>query len=470
MLYRPDVGVLADVIPLYHDGIFHLFYLHDLRDPARLGPGVPWRLLTTRDFVAFQDHGVVIPTGPAGSQDQWIFTGCAFEHQGKFHIFYTGHNRHLPPVGRACEAIMHAVSDDLRSWHKDDTFPPLFAPPGYERDDWRDPFVYQDADGGCWSMLLAARTRADPHSPQINGVTARLTSTDLIHWRPADPLYAPNLFFTHECPDLFRMGDWWYLIFSEFSDRHTTRYRMSRTMCGPWVAPPDDEFDTSAWYAAKTAGVGKDRYLFGWLATRDSERDTGNWQWGGDLVVHEIVQRSDGTLGARCPKSIKEAFGISCPLKPRPLLGPWTIREDTIVGGAHGASILSLGSLPTTSMMEVTILLGPQTREAGIAFKGDLADTGARYEFRLEPKRHRIVLDRRSGKSRHCPILSERACELPTHRPIHMRILFDESCVLLYVDNDIAMSGRAYEPFGSDAGLFTHDGVTTFSNLSASQR
>ena len=62
-----------------------------------------------------------------------------------------------------------------------------------------------------------------------------------------------GLYFTHECPDLFRMGEWWYLVFSEFSERCVTRYRMARSLAGPWLAPAEDTFDGRAFYAAKTA-------------------------------------------------------------------------------------------------------------------------------------------------------------------------------------------------------------------------
>ena len=34
--------------------------------------------------------------------------------------------------------------------------------------------------------------------------------------------------------------------------------------------------------------MGTRRFIFGWLATRVGEQDDGAWQWGGNLVVHEI--------------------------------------------------------------------------------------------------------------------------------------------------------------------------------------
>src|SRR5262249_13307817 len=123
----------------------------------------------------------------------------------------------------------------------------------------------------------------------------------LEHWALREPLWAPELYITHECPDLFRIGEWWYLLYSTYSERSVTHYRMSRSLQGPWLAPAVDTFDARAYYAAKSAGVGHQRYLFGWLPTRTHEKDDGEWNWGGQLVVHELLQGPEGLLALRAP-------------------------------------------------------------------------------------------------------------------------------------------------------------------------
>ena len=56
----------------------------------------------------------------------------------------------------------------------------------------------------------------------------------------------------HEMPDLFKIGDWWYHIVTEYSDRSKMVYRMSKSLEGPWIAPKDDAFDGRAYYAGRT--------------------------------------------------------------------------------------------------------------------------------------------------------------------------------------------------------------------------
>ncbi len=134
-------------------------------------------------------------------------------------------------------------------------------------------------------MLLAAGFNTG--IPRRRGLTAVCSSSNLVKWEVRNPFYAPGLYITHECPDLFRIGDWWYLVFSEYSDLVATRYRMSRSLQGPWLTPNQDTFDGHAFYAAKMASDGKNRYIFGWNPTRSENKDSGNWNWGGCHIIFQ---------------------------------------------------------------------------------------------------------------------------------------------------------------------------------------
>ena len=147
------------------------------------------------------------------------------------------------------------------------------------------PFWNDDA-GEYW-MLLAAREKDGPSNRR--GCIALMTSPDLEEWEVKPPFWSPRLYYTHECPDLFRWDDFWVLVYSTFSERNVTHYRVSKTLNGPWLAPENDTFDGRAFYAAKTAGDGKRRFVFGWNPTRENEADDGDWQWAGHMVAHELL-------------------------------------------------------------------------------------------------------------------------------------------------------------------------------------
>mgnify|MGYP000529708603 FL=1 len=112
----------------------------------------------------------------------------------------------------------------------------------------------------------------------------------------------------HEMPDLFKIGDWWYHIVTEYSDRSKMVYRMSKSLEGPWIAPKDDAFDGRAYYAGRTFELNGQRILFGWVATKDQDDDDNNFIWAGTFMAHEVYQREDGTLGVRIPETVWNAI------------------------------------------------------------------------------------------------------------------------------------------------------------------
>jgi beta-fructofuranosidase len=469
--YKPADGWAADFIPFFHDGVFHLFYLKDYRDKDGRGEGTPWFHISTRDFVHFTDHGEALPRGSVDEQDLYVFTGSVYEHAGLFHIFYTGHNPHFRAAGRPEQAVMHAVSEDLLHWEKNPANPILFADASrYEIHDWRDPFVFWNEDAQEHWMLLAARTRQGPQNRR--GITALCTSKDLVTWTIAEPFWSPDLYFTHECPDLFRMGEDWYSIYSTFSERMLTHYRRARDLRGPWTAPINDSFDGRAFYAAKTASNGARRFAFGWLPSRSDESDTGAWNWGGNLVVHEIEQQIDGALTVHAPHEIVAHFARTRTLDPHtvhalPHSGAWTHREDAqafVADGPDSFAWQHLGALPEgASMLEATITFDEHTRAIGLTLRTDDAlDRG--YLLRLEPGRQRVTFERFPRPGDEPPII-ERPLTIAAGVPVRIRALIEDSAFVAYVDDAVALSCRMYAHRSGACGLFVSEGKARFEHV-----
>ena len=202
---------------------------------------MPWALASTEDFVNYTDHGVVLPSGGADAADYDCYTGCVIDDGDQLHLFYTGHNPIRRTPAGDLQVVCHATSDgDLTQWrkHPDHTFG---APTSYLPEDWRDPYVYRVTPDEPWQLILAARHAEGPD--RRRGVVARMTSTDLVTWYATTPLWDPHRFITQECPEVFQWGDWWYLVYSEFSDAFQTRYRIAAGPDGPWLAPDRDTVD-----------------------------------------------------------------------------------------------------------------------------------------------------------------------------------------------------------------------------------
>ncbi|HEX2952308.1 MAG TPA: GH32 C-terminal domain-containing protein, partial [Armatimonadota bacterium] len=301
------------------------------------------------------------------------------------------------------------------------------------------------------------------------GCVALAVSPDLQQWKVREPFWAPDEYFTHECPDLFRIGDWWYLIYSTFTERCVTHYRMSRSLQGPWRAPENDTFDGRAYYAAKTAGGDGQRFIFGWLPTKNEEQDANGWQWGGDLVVHEVLQRPDGTLKVVLPKSVRAEFSTNQPVSPVPMFGNWHFAGETIESASIGRlSMLTLGELPQECLLETTMAFQHGTYNFGLLLRVS-DDAEKYYQVRFEPGNQRVVVDRwpRPGDQ---AFMLERPVRLMPEQPINVSALISGSCLVVYVNDEIALSCRMYDHSTGNLGLFVTEGNVEFAKIAIQTR
>ena len=222
-----------------------------------------------------------------------MFTGCVVEHDGVFHIFYTGHN---PANPDGAEIICHATSNDLVTWHKHREH--CLGPDGvvYHPRDFRDPFVFRHEEAGEWWMLLCAGLAGSDFS----GI-ARLVSTDLVSWKPAEPLLLdPPLLEGEtgapECPDLFRIGEYWHLLYT----RRGQNIRRARHVEGPFTHGVPAQLDNTLLLAGKRLFDGRRHIYFGPLSG-DHDDSVMN-------LPRELFQGDDGHLRVRPVREVVDSF------------------------------------------------------------------------------------------------------------------------------------------------------------------
>lgn len=466
MYYRAEgKAVCADVIPYFESGKFHLFYLKDFRNIAESGEGCPWCLLTTTDLVHYQENGEVLPRGTEEEQDLYVFTGCCIKANGEYFIYYTGHNPHLRAKGLPEQKILRAKSFDLIHWEKDHDFC-FQAPDWMEMHDFRDPFVYYDDRAEQYRMLLAGRLKSN-NPTYSKGATFVAISDDLVHWEvEKEPFYAPNAFFTHECPDLFQMGDWWYLVFSEFTDKVVTTYRMSKSPNGPWISPKANAFDGHAFYAAKSASDGERRILFGWNCIRNGETDESPWQWGGTIIPHEIVQESDGTLWVRCPDEIRHSYSLPVSLREGLRIGKVDKTTKGYLIGEEGKSLQMFGALPNHFKLEINFRIFDERGDFGVILR-ESENLDRFYAVKFEPKYNRLAFDKqpRTESTRHCNVDTERYCPLNVGCENNLLIICEGSVLEVYVNDRVAMSERMFDLKDGNFGLYTHNTKVDFTSI-----
>ena len=208
LYYQPEGHWFGDCMPFGKGDTFYLFHQRDTRVPCPFGEPFGWDLALTKDFVHYEDCGTAIPRGGDDEQDQFIYAGSICEdREGRYHAFYTGYNRDYPAQGKASQVLMHATSEDLKHWTKTKDAVTFVPQPGYDPDDWRDPFVLWDEEKERYILILGARLAGNKN--RTPGRTVYFTSKDLTDWKFEGDFWAPDLFTMHERPDLFNMGDWW---------------------------------------------------------------------------------------------------------------------------------------------------------------------------------------------------------------------------------------------------------------------
>lgn len=474
---KPADGWVGDVIPFAHAGHAELYYLHDERDPRR--PGMAWHRYETTDFAEYADRGEAIPRGGESSPDLNVYTGSVVESDGVVHAFYTGFNAAFHEPGRpAQQRVMHATrAAGEPEWrkHPEHTFA---APAGYEPVDFRDPFVFRPEPSRPWLMLVIARRDEGPDRQR--GVILEYASEDLATWTFQGEFWAPNRYVAIECPEVFRFDNSWYLVYSEFSDRFATHYRVGPTAHGPWSVPELDTVDGRAFYAAKSLELDGSRYFAGWIPTRAGETDDGAWEWAGCLAVHEARTLPGGGLAFSLPAALKASFSHAHPVELRPVLGHWSATGDGLTGAApDGSAAMMTDPLPDQFLLEATIQTVPGTVECGVILRAS-ADASEGYQLRIEPRRSRLVFDRwprpRTGPAQwqisgDVPFLPELERPLrPSGDRYDLRVVVDGTVCVAYVNDEVALSTRIYDRRTGGIGLFVGDGTAEFTNVSIATR
>ena len=302
---------MGDVMPFYDDGVMNIYHLRNVSGTNSLFYH-PIARISSPDLIHYQNDGVALNYEESfTSIDAALGTGSFIKgKEGEYHCFYTGHNGkvHDADFGDKSlthmEAIRHAVSHDgQKTWEKDEDFL-IFG----GKDDFRDPYVYWDAAAEKYQMLVTTRD-IDTDEPVIRRYEAPSLSA-----RPYEWVNRGNFFvndegaYNMECPSYLEYNGFQYLAYSEQGANRVTHYRYRRSSSEPWQRFGRDAIDSAGFYAGRLEKMEDRLYAFAWCA-RLTGGNTGDFDWGGNLVSHELSQNPEtGELSPVMPHTYKEYF------------------------------------------------------------------------------------------------------------------------------------------------------------------
>lgn len=443
--FRPKIGVFADPIPFYWKGRYHIFYL-------RGGVGkVPWYHIVSDNLVDWNELSTPALVSD-GAPDSWdggnMFTGTVIQNRGRFYCFYTGDNGANP---KGNEGVRVAVSDDLVSWKKQPDF--LVVPDGKTYSDtrirdFRDPFPYKFSGRDEWWMILCARTVDKKFVPGV------YKSTDLQKWTPAPPLDADG----QECPDLFKVGDAYYLSGAD-------HYSYGKDLRGHFTKPAQPYFDRPGIYAGKRMFDGKRNIWVGWIADTKDLKDGNQQQWGGTMCTpRELVPGPDGVLYVRPVKEVIDAFSKTVlelkSVKRQDDAARWSLDKGVMTN--KSAPARATFDIPVTGMLEMTLKLSNDA-EVTVAFRTDESGKQEGYLYTLTPSAGTVVTHGQ-GVS-----WTREGCRINVKEPVKIRAILMGQSIEFFVNDQYAFTRTAYDIAEGKLGLAVAKGTVTLENLTFRQ-
>lgn len=455
-------GYVGDVMPYYTDGMFRLFFLHDAKTKPS-GEGFhDIHQLTTTDFTQYDYHGRMIPYGDTDEPDFAVGTGSVVQVGSLYYYYYTGHNGNSSFIQQnPRESVLCATSTDLEHWTKISDFK-LTAPTGYYDYDFRDPHVFYNEQAGKYWMLVSTQT-----DPERKAVVLLFTCEDPAtqQWEVSGPLYTTTPeenYLMLECADIFQMGSYWYLLFSEnWSATPATRYRIANSPYGPWATPEQDRLDGGYFYAAKSVSDGLNRYLIGWSARRAPETNVGTKEWAGNMVPHQLHQNSDGTLALQQPLGIESLFTTSSSLTVTQTNGNVTSNSNGVtMEASNGTAECFFSKISSTNFLKMNIAWEGNTK-TGLWLSYNIEDSSGLL-LALEPENDRMAAYWVTDTSQTLVNWIDAPLEAGTHQ---LTLTTNKDVVVCYLDDKIAFTNRLYEINNNTWGIWAENGDAQFTNL-----
>ena len=484
MSYADSTG---DAIPYYHDGKYHIFSLTSPPGttvyPARLR--TTWSHSVSEDLVHWKELPPAILPGEGDEPDaSGVWTGSVIYAEGKWHAFYTGYCL----TAKYQQTICHAVSEDGITWEKDPANPvitPLVEL--YEMLDWRDPYVFYNEEDHCYWILISARALDQPVTRR--GCVVLYRSDDLRSWEYYGPIYKPGHTNCPECPEMYKIGDVWYLSYSTFSEFVNTIYRVSNSPFGPWRKPKMDGIGGRRFYAAKSMQDDNGRrFYFAWAHDRADRSDHGEWYWGGAFCVpHEVVQNRDGELDVKIPEEYVREFSESkVEWEYLPVMGEnRTARFGEITIELDSVSTCTYGFLQhreSSFFFNCKATVREAWDHFGILLKSDQEASGClMLDFDVAMQRVSLLnlpmgvdpfweascqaVPPATDPGPDGIRVAEKPFRIENGKTIDIKILVDQDMVEAFVGEQVAFTYRIYEKPMYEIGLIAQDSRIEFSQI-----
>ncbi len=494
MNYAPKGMFVWDAWCMLKDDEVHVYHLQRNRPDAEVEPGLQEKLghAVSRDLVHWETRPPALAPDPANPHDdRQPWTGCAFWHEGRGHLYYTMR-------GSADDTMLQkiglATTDDPDRWTRHPENPVIVPDPRWYADeqrpcpgrvDCRDLVVIADPKGG-WLGYYATRQPGE-ELPET-AVIACVHSEDLVHWEHRPPAFAPGKYACIEVPEVFQMNGRWYMTCLTGHWYGNRGYWADPNLiCGTIFAvaeQPEGPFEEvvkdNALMAGRTTAPLSCRSFFfegeQHVLYTDRERigrtDAGDMTWG--TLSTPKVYRTDGDrlYAAYLPRIetevTKELIGPDRPpveLTDRVWGKVWQMptvrwtREDAIHGESRtGWDVMRFDAAAESFIFEATITI-ESGEAAGLALRMDDPMMGA--VVALEAEQQAVAFYAVPAFD----FAEKRRTPVPRGTPIHLRLVNRLEHVEIYINDELRLAFSRYRGIGGHVGLFVDRATAAFQNI-----
>ena len=186
--------------------------------------------------------------------------------------------------------------------------------------------------------------------------------------------------------------------------------------------------------------------------------------------MHRLSQKEDKRLTVQPPEALTAFFR-------RDITPEDALKERIEAENWEGKGRISFDGMPESCMIEADLSFSEGSRAFGLALRQDAAFSEG-YYFRFEPFYNRVVMDlwpRREKGVNQWYIDGDKPFLIELERPLdyrklpdrrlHIRLISDKSILCLYVNDELALSARAYSRKGTHWGFFVQDGAVSMEHI-----
>lgn len=441
----------------YYKGEYHLFYQYHPYD-SHWGP-MHWGHAVSKDLL----HWNYLPAALApdtGCDREGCFSGSALVlPDGRHLLLYTGVSKETQPDGsmRDVQTQCIALGDgvDYEKYAKNPVLTKKDLPEGSSKFDFRDPKLWQKADGSYRCVVGNCTEDGD-------GQVLLFASQNGIDWKYEKILVVNHGRFGRmwECPDFFLLDGKAVLLTSpmDMLPYEFEYHNGNGTLC--LIGSYDEETDTFVEEQNQAVDYGIDFYATQTLLAPDGRRILIAWMQNWDTCnLHTPAQPWLGQMTLPRELSVQNGRLYQKPIRELETLRGEEVRHENVTF----SDVISLKGVEGRKVdMELTIRPADVSdiyHKFAVRFaQNDTCQTSVSFR----PHESIVKVDRKFSGSRRA-IIHQRRC-LVNHKDgeIKLRLILDRFSVEVFVnDGEYVLTATMYTDPAADGISFFADGKVT---------